>query len=198
VTVSSAQALLDSARNLEERLQRHLIVAAAIRDGLGLDAVVVGGTAEEFWASDEYHETDLDLCAHVGPEHHKALRSLGFQRSGRHWEHGLLPVAVEFAESEIDGDYERTVLIPAGGGYARIIGREDLYVDRIRQATAESGDGQRYHSALAIATTQYEFMDWSYVAGRLREIAETNAGLGKDCRAIDSRVRRRVRKTLSS
>jgi len=113
--------------------------------------VIIGGTAEEYWSLDEYHGRDLDLCASVGPEPYKTLKSLGFDRAGRHWEHAAAGVAVEFPESEVDGDMARTVEVKVARSIVRIIGVEDLYVDRVRQATADENDYGRFESALAIA-----------------------------------------------
>lgn len=160
-------------------------------------AVIVGGTAEEYWSSDDYHQTDLDLCASIGPEHHATLRTLGFARSGRHWEHGASGVAVEFPESEIDGDLSRTRTLTVGSGSVTIIGVEDLYVDRVRQATADNNDYGRFQSAFAIAVAQYEWIDWKYVQGRLRDLLVSDPIVGVASRAVDSRIRRRVRRLLT-
>ncbi len=158
----------------------------------------MGGTAEEYWTSDEYHQTDLDLYAPIGKAERMVLGVLGFRKSGRHWENPELHVAVEFPESEIDGDFARTELIRVGTGAARVIGREDLYIDRVLQATSDSGESGRFQSALAIAVACYEVLDWPYVATRLREIKQQNSFLGASARKIDSKVRRRARLQLSS
>ena len=172
-------------------------MAAAIREGLSLDAVIIGGTAEEYWSLDEYHGTDLDLCASVGPEHRKTLKSLGFDRARRHWEHAAAGVAVEFPESEVDGDMARTVEVKVARSIVRIIGVEDLYVDRVRQATADENDYGRFESALAIAVAQYEAIDWRYVRRRLRDLGKVSPILAASCRLIDSRVRRGARRQLT-
>jgi len=198
VSISDAQDLLHLASTERNRLRRHLLVAAALRGALAVEPVVVGGTAEEYWTSDEYHQTDLDLCAPVGKAERMVLGLLGFRKSGRHWESPALHVAVEFPESEIDGDFARTELIQVGAGAARVIGREDLYMDRVLQATSDSGESSRFQSAMAIAVACYELMDWPYVAARLREIKQQNSFLGASAGKIDSKVRRRARAQLSS
>lgn len=198
MSISDAQDLLRLASSEPNRLHRHLLVAAALHSALAVEPVVVGGTAEEYWTSDEYHQTDLDLCAPIGKAERMVLGVLGFKKSGRHWENPELHVAVEFPESEIDGDFARTELIRVGTGAARVIGREDLYIDRVLQATSDSGESGRFQSALAIAVACYEVLDWPYVATRLREIKQQNSFLGASARKIDSKVRRRARLQLSS
>ena len=197
MSIIDAQDLLRAASAEPNRLHRHLLVAAAFRSALAIEPVVVGGTAEEYWTSDEYDQTDLDLCAPIGKAERALLGVLGFRKSGRHWENPGLHVAVEFPESEIDGDLARTELIQIGAGAARVIGREDLYIDRVLQATADSGKSSRFQSALAIAVACYEVMDWSYVAARLRDKTR-NSFVGDSARKIDSKVRRRARLQLSS
>lgn len=159
---------------------------------------MVGGTAEEFWTQDEYGQTDLDLCSAIGPAERAILADLGFRKSGRHWVNPDIHVAVEFPDSEIDGDYQRTAVIEVGTGAARLISREDLYVDRVLQATADSSETGRFMSALAIAVSGYETMDWPYIAARLRKTIQANPLAGSIAKGIDSRIRRRARRQLSS
>jgi len=198
VSISDAQDLLRLASSEPNRLHRHLLVAAAFHSALAVEPVVVGGTAEEYWTSDEYHQTDLDLCAPIGKAERMVLGALGFKKSGRHWEKPELDVAVEFPESEIDGDFARTELIQVGVGTARVIGREDLYMDRVLQAPADAGQSSHFQSALAIAVACYEVMDWPYVATRVREIKQRDSSLGESAGKIDSKIRRRARLQLSS
>jgi hypothetical protein len=49
VNVSKAEELLRLAGAERKRLDRHLLVAAALRELLMDDPIVVGGTAEEYW-----------------------------------------------------------------------------------------------------------------------------------------------------
>jgi hypothetical protein len=194
-----AEALLARAASEVDRLDRHLLVAAALRELLPEEPIVVGGTAEEFWTADEYHETDLDLCVRVDAESERRLRSIGFVREGRHWIRDDIAVAVEFPDSRIDGDLGRTVLKRFRGGAARIIGVDDLYVDRLRQATVqEHHEGIEFHSALAVLAACFEQIDSSYVRRRIDRIVDAEQVVGRSMRRIDSKLRRRVRKVIES
>ncbi|MGH7857653.1 MAG: hypothetical protein ACREQY_10015 [Candidatus Binatia bacterium] len=176
-------------------MRRHLLVAAALREVLRREPIVVGGTAEEFWTQDAYHETDLDLCVPLGPADRKAMAALGFRREGRHWVIGR--VAVEVPDSRIDGDVERTHLEPVGEGAARIIGVDDLYLDRLRQATSrEHQEGIEFHSALAVAAARFTDIDWRYVATDIRGRTTTELAIGDAMRRVDAKIRRRVRREL--
>lgn len=196
---SKARELLKVAGAESRRLERHLLVAAALRKILTSDPIVVGGTAEEYWTADEYHETDLDICVPLTRGDEAALRRFGFRKRGRHWSLYLASsiVAVEFPDSRIDGDESRTVEPRIGPGRPRIIGLDDLYLDRLRQATMSTHEGVEFHSALAVVAAAYDEIDWRYVRNRLRTIANDDPTVGESMKRVDSRIRRRVRRALS-
>lgn len=156
---------------------------------------MVGGTAEEYWTADEYQQTDLDLCVLLDAKGKRILTDAGFKQHGRHWVREDIAVAVEFPDSRIDGDVSRTVLVPVGGGAARLIGVDDLYLDRLRQATVrEEAEGTEFHSALAVAVACFEQIDWGYVRKQIDEALKSESVAGKSMRRLDSKIRGRVRR----
>jgi hypothetical protein len=171
------------------------LVAAALREILMRAPVVVGGTAEDFYTADEYHETDLDVVTWpLSEEEMELLVTLGFERPvGRHWYHAASGVALEIPEGALAGDPARVRDEPVATGRALIIGPEDLYLDRVRQATSDPTNESFQKSALAIAVSQYEQMDWQYVDERLRRRDEPSA-MSKIDRVIRSRARRELTK----
>jgi hypothetical protein len=171
-----------------------------MREALRVEPVVVGGTAEEYQSGSPYHETDLDLCGTVAPGERELLRQLGFRKRGRHWFHEASSVAVGFPDTRIDGDLDRIERIRVGGGTAAMIGIDDLYLDRLRQATARLANVEasvEYHSALAVAAGGFDRIDRRYVLGRIREIERSEGRIGQRMRKLDSRIRRRVRRALA-
>ena len=199
MTRSSAAALLREADREPDRVRRHLLVAAALGLVLSPPPIVVGGTAEEYWTQDEYHPTDLDVCAPLTAKDKQTLGALGFSWSGMHWvrDRGHT-VAVQFPDSRIDGDERRVATETFGSAVARIISLEDLYLDRLRQATANQNDHSvEFMSALAVVAARYEEIDWGYVRERLGDLAKSAPGLAADMRRIDRRLRQRVRRVLS-
>ena len=196
---SEAESLLRQADREPDRVRRHLLVAAALGLSLTAEPIVVGGTAEEYWTGAEYHPTDLDVCAPLGPEDEKALRDLGFERDGMHWvrDRGHT-VAVQFPDTRIDGDESRVATERFGSATARIISLDDLYLDRLRQATANEHERSvEFMSALAVVAARYDDIDWPYVRRRLGEIGKEEPSIGASMRRIDRRLRRRVRSKLS-
>ena len=188
-----ADALLRQTPTTKSRLRQRLLLAAALTALLGKELIVVGGTAEEYWAGGEYHPTDLDLCPRPSESDLKALESVGLRKIGRHWTRADLPVAVEFPGS---GDnIETTITVKIGGVSIRIISCEDLYLDRVRQATVTwPREDVSFDSALEIALTNYVTMDWDYVRGRLRVIASTERTVGTLMVSVNRRVRARARR----
>jgi hypothetical protein len=194
VSASNARRLLDLATAEGDSLRRHLLVAAALREVLQREPVVVGGTAEEFHTAAVYHETDLDLVGWLTSDDRRAVRELGFRKRGRHWFHEASKVAVEFPESVLDGDEARVVRTHIHRGTAAVIGLDDLYLDRIRRATvSQSERTTEFRSALAVAATTFDRIDWRYVERRIRATVERDPRLGVAMRGVDRRVRWAVR-----
>ena len=146
-----------------------LAVAAMLRSILGGTPVVVGGVAEMYWTRLPDHPTDLDVFAPVGDEDVQRLRDAGFVREGRHWWHEAHGVAVEFPEAIADAD---PIRLHEHGG-ALIIGVSDLYLDRLRQSTANDNPNSVEHqSLLAVASSCMEIIDWPYVRRRIADEPE--------------------------
>jgi hypothetical protein len=178
------------AESLSDQLDRLLGVAALLRTVLGGRPVVVGGVAEMYWTRLPYHPTDLDVCAPVDADVARRLRDAGFVKEGRHWWHETHGVAVEFPASEADADPARVV--EADG--ALVIGVADLYLDRLRQSTANDSSGSVEHqSLLAVASSCIDIIDWPYVRAR---IAAEPPHLRERMRHNDRAVRRAVRQGL--
>jgi hypothetical protein len=200
--VSRARELLDKAAardglDEDERLDRNLLIAAAFREILSHEPVVVGGTAEDFWTADSYHQTDVDLVTWAPSAHEQeVLSNLGFSKHGRHWVHAATGVPVEIPEARLKGDLLRVHREPKAPGIVVIISAEDLYLDRIRQSTMDPEDEslQTFNSAVAIAAANYTEMDWAYVDAAIDADDDAPRDL---MRRIDKRVRRRVRDRLS-
>jgi len=195
VGISRAKDLLAGARNERDRTRRHLLVAAALHEVFTSDPIVVGGVAEDYWAADVYVETDLDICVPLTREDELSLKKLGFSKDGRHWFHKASSVAVEFPDSYIDGDEGRTVTVAVGGGSARIIGVEDLYLDRVRGATVNewTDEDVSFRGAVAVASAHYLQMDWKYIVQRLAAILKAEPLVGRSMKRINSLARRRAR-----
>jgi len=174
-------------------MRRRLLLAAALTKLLSKAPIVVGGTAEEYSAGGEYPPTDLDLCPRPTSSDLKTLASVGLYKSGRHWTRDDLPVAVEFPGS--GDDIERTVIVNVSRVPILMISCEDLYLDRIRQATVSwPRENVSFDRALEVALTNYTTMDWDYVRDRIKSTILAERVVGTMMAGINRRVRSRVRR----
>ena len=198
MSVSKARALLRLALAEKKRFRTNLLVAAALGEVLFPPPVVVGGTAEEYWGGHEYHETDLDMVGPITSRNRAALEQLGFQRQGRYWVLPKSAVLVEFPDTRIDGDESRIATARVGNGSARIIGLDDLYLDRLKQSTAsEPQEDIHFRSALAVAASRYEDIDWQYVSQRIDITLTQEPLVGQALKRLNSRIRSRARRALA-
>lgn len=194
---SKTRALLARAVAEPDRVRRHLLVAAALRETLSAEPIVVGGLAEDYYTGDRYNPTDLGLCAPFVKSDERTLVDLGFRREDRHWYHENARVAVEFPDSRIDGDESRTELVDVGGGAARLIGLDDLYLDRLRQATmTEAQNRIAYLGAVAIAASRFEDIDWVYVRTRIRDVRSSEPETGAAMAKLNRHVRTKARTSI--
>ena len=188
-----AEALLLQIPVARSRLRQRLLLAAAMTRLLTEPPIVVGGTAEEYWAGGEYHPTDLDLCPRPSQADLKALAAVGLRKSGRHWTREDLPVAVEFPGS--GEDIQKTVVVKVGGVAILMISCEDLYLDRVRQATASWPiENVSFDAALELALTNYVTMNWDYIRGRVRLAVKSERKVGALMAKVSRRVRSRARR----
>ncbi|MHB8512004.1 MAG: hypothetical protein ACYDCC_07450 [Actinomycetota bacterium] len=198
MSISNAQGLLSRAATESNRVIRHLLVAASVAQVLSSEPIVVGGVAEDFYTGDNYRPTDLDMCAPISTTDRDQLRRLGFQREGRHWFHEGTSVALEFPEDFIDGSESRTQTIEFDLGSVRIIGLDDLYLDRLRQSTMTDSEGNvSFIGAVAIAAARFEELDWSYIRKQINRIRKDEPMIGEAMARHNRRVRRRARAAIS-
>lgn len=193
-----AEALLERAALEADRTTRHLLVGAALADVLSVEPIVVGGVAEDFYTGDRYKPTDLDMCAPISREDMKRLRALGFEREGRHWFHEATHVAVEFPDERIDGDERRTRIVDLGIASVKMIGLDDLYLDRLRQATMTERDADvAFLGAVAIAAARFEEIDWRYVKRVIARVSVEEPAIGRAMQGRNRRARRRAKDAIA-
>jgi hypothetical protein len=179
------------------------VVAAAVRLVLPVASIIVGGTAEAYWTGrDVYHATGLDIwiagAIRKGSAAANALESLGFSRDGRHWLLPGLNVPVEFPSGAFAGSPQRLKTESIEGGDVSVIGLDDLYLDRLRQATAsDNEESVEFTSALSVAAHRFDAIDWGYVRDRIARERRSNELLGRVMAARNRRVRALVRRALS-
>jgi hypothetical protein len=195
--LDQAEKLLRQVPTTKRPLDQRLLVAAAFSTVMTSPPIVVGGTAEEYWTRDQYHPTDLDLIPGPSSADQEAFRKLGFKKEGRHWVRQDFPIATEFPHDE-SFEVRRTFDEKIDGVIVKVIGVDDLYLDRLSQSTAtENVRDQHFASLLAVAVTNWDKLDWRYIDTRIAEIARVKPALGASMRTMHRRCRRAARNALA-
>jgi hypothetical protein len=176
----SADDPLAGAKGIERGFQRMLYVMARITPALesvGVKAVVVGGSAVEFYTRDWYATGDIDLA--INKERRERvgdmLRSMGFKERGRMWLREDLGLYIEVPGSVSDLADEKILKVDSDDGYVYLIGAEDIILDRLRAAVHWKSKADE-EQAVRMMTTLYDEIDWDYLRAQARK-DETGAVL---------------------
>ena len=97
------------------------------------ELVVVGGSAVEFYTAASYMTKDIDFIAKDDFQISKIMTSLGFSiGEGYTWFHPDTSVVIECPKPPLLGDVSRLTEVKTEYGIARIIGVEDIILDRLK------------------------------------------------------------------
>ena len=132
MTAAELRDLFDQTLASDQPHVEKLTVTAAVISELlrqrGMQATLVGGGAIEFYASDVYTTSDLDLVVEgrTRDDLDGALTDFGFSRRGRHWVLGEVFV-------EVPGHVMRdpVEVVSVGSLTLRLVRREIVLADRI-------------------------------------------------------------------
>lgn len=105
------------------------VVSSALRE-IGIDPVLVGGSAVAFYTGGRYTTHDIDMISPSGKDIEEVMGRLGFSKFGKDYSNKRLKIYVEFPGDAL-GPTERTNVIKIGASRLRIISLEDLIVDRL-------------------------------------------------------------------
>jgi hypothetical protein len=132
MTPADLRAILDQALHADIPHVERLAIAAAVISELlsrhGMVATLVGGGAIELYASGVYTTSDLDFVVEGGTRSDldAVLRSVGFERRGRHW-------VLEDLFVEVPGNWmsDPVDIVSVGGLSLRVVRQEVVLADRI-------------------------------------------------------------------
>lgn len=158
-------------------------------DKAGIEVVLSGGAAVSVYKDNQYQSRDIDLIETGLSTHNQiqhAMRSLGFQGTGRHFEHPDSTWLVEFpggppyVGGEPVGQVEELTFAT---GKLRLISATDSVKDRL-SAYFHWHDRHPLQQARLIAERQHidvkELKRWSAKEGKEHEFEEILPDLSKD------------------
>ena len=132
----SARTLLAKLRKEPNDLRKKMLLLGFLSDelsGKGGFLFLVGGQAVETYTGGQFTTGDVDITTTDREETEKLLGRLGFAREGMVWLNEKLAIAVH-----IVGSYptrtERIRTVEVGPYRVRVVGVEELIIDRLRAA----------------------------------------------------------------
>jgi len=159
--------IFDIIKTTESPLKRQLLMVALITRLLeekGKNSpIVVGGCALSYYSREVYFTADIDL-AYVDREAlGTVLTSIGFEKRGRYWVNEELKMAIEAPASVLVGEDSPVEIVDLGGGlHCRIIGIEDLIIDRLNACKHWKSEIDCEMVEL-LAKRYLNDLDWSYL-----------------------------------
>lgn len=152
----------------------------------GIDVVLSGGAAVAIYTSGEYVSKDLDLVNRYSARRstiREAMEELGFQETGRHFEHPDTEFFVEFPPGPLSLGEDFNINIDQHEletGILRVISSTDCVKDRLAWYYHD-GDLQCLSQAVMVAKNHNVDMDeirkWSGGEGKLGEFERFKADL---------------------
>lgn len=159
--------LLSDAKSIERGFERTTYVMSLITPMLeerGIQCVVVGGSAVEFYTRDWYATGDIDLAINRSKRNviGEVMDKFGFKKEGRMWVREDLNLYIETPGDVRDIDLDKTTLVETDAGHVYMIGLEDIILDRILAAEHWDSESDK-EQAIRIATIYNDEIDWNYI-----------------------------------
>ena len=117
---------------------------------------------------------DVDLVSARRTEIGNLLESWGFERTGRHWHHEELDVAIEIPDDVLAGSEDKVIQVEIEDLTVYIIGVEDLIMDRLGAYYHwRSTDDGNWARELMVLYRQD--IDWAYLKTRAQSAGTLEA-----------------------
>ncbi|KAB2960664.1 MAG: UbiD family decarboxylase [Thermoanaerobaculia bacterium] len=160
--------------------RRRMLALGLVADRLaedGLEPILVGGAALEFYTAGGYATGDVDLALESSPRVDQAFADLGFRKSGRFWVREDLDLLFEApAPPGLPGETSPRTVVEIDGLRVVVIGIEDLLIDRLRAAVHWKSDEDR-RWARRLVHLYSDRLDWVYLRERTAAIPEESTAL---------------------
>ncbi|MBM3271613.1 MAG: hypothetical protein FJZ01_28590 [Candidatus Sericytochromatia bacterium] len=162
------------------RSRRRMVALGIVSDRLreiGLEPILVGGGALEYYTAGGHATGDVDLALPHGEDVDRAFADLGFAKEGRFWIRDDLELYFEApAPAGLPGEDAPRTVVEVDGMKVVIIGLEDLLMDRVR-AWVHWNSAEDYRWSVHLAAVYADRLDWDYLASRASDNPEERAAL---------------------
>lgn len=185
------RARLEALSGERDPARKRLLALGLVADRLresGLEPVLVGGAAVEFYTAGGYTTGDIDLALAHGPETDAAFADLGFRKQGRFWVREDLDLLFEApAPAGLPGETAPRTTVEIDGLVVVILGIEDLVIDRLRAwIHGTSDEDGRWARRLVLLYS--DRLDWSYLRAKTAPVpaeARALATLEREAAEVD-------------
>jgi hypothetical protein len=131
-----ARALVSQLKKEPNELRRKMLLLGYVTDRLDRKSqsiYLVGGQAVETYTAGQFTTGDIDITSTDRKTTGEILGRIGFKQEGMVWINEALSMAVHIVD-KIPNRTEKTRLIHVGPYTVRVVGVEDLIVDRLAAA----------------------------------------------------------------
>src|SRR5437870_6443685 len=133
----SAQSVVPRLRKETDELARKMLLIGYLTERLEKEkpesVYVVGGQAVETYTAGQFRTGDIDIVTPDSKAAEQILKRIGFEREGMIWLNKTLGLAIHIVGS-FTKNSEKARIIHAGPYKVRIVGVEDLIMDRLAAA----------------------------------------------------------------
>ncbi|MBI4690893.1 MAG: UbiD family decarboxylase [Nitrospirae bacterium] len=171
--------ILEKIKRIESPLKRQFLMVALITNLLeqrGKSApIVIGGCALSYYTREVYFTADIDLAYPDREALDIVLKEIGYRKQGRYWVNDDLNMAIEVPASTLPGEESPVEVVEVADNlYCRIIGIEDLIIDRLNACKYWKSEVDC--EMLELITKRYaRELDWVYL-GKKAGLSENNTG----------------------
>lgn len=164
-------ARLEALADERDPTRKHLLALGIVSDRMredGVEPVLVGGGAVEFYTAGGYTTKDIDLALPHGPQTDAAFAELGFVKEGRYWYREDLDLLFEApAPAGLPGETAPRTEVEIEDLRVVILGVEDLIIDRLRAWIHGSSD-EDGRWARRLTLLYADRLDWDYLRDKTR------------------------------
>jgi len=160
-----ARGFLSQLKKEQNPLRMKMLLLGYITDRLEKKAqhvVLVGGQAVETYAGGQFPTGDVDITTTDSKTTEEFLKSLGFRNVSMIWLNEQLGVAIQIVGDSLAGSFEKTRTIQTGPYNVKVIGVEDLIVDRLSHAKLWNSSGDLEKAKVLYANFERQ-IDESYL-----------------------------------
>ena len=160
-----ARGFLSRLKKEQNPLRMKMLLLGYVTDRLENKAqhvVLVGGQAVETYTGGQFLTGDVDITTTDSETTEAILTSLGFRKVSMIWLNQQLGVAIQIVGNVLTGSLEKTCTIQTGPYNVKVIGVEDLIVDRLSHAKFWKNPGDLEKARVLYASFKKQ-IDESYL-----------------------------------